>query len=76
MEKTIHSRAYKELIAWLRDCRKKKRLSMRDLAAELGVSHSWVGKVEQMERRLDVYEYVELCKCLGISPNKGIEKLK
>ena len=76
MEKTIHSRAYKELITWLKECREKKGLSMRDLAAELGVSHSWVGKVEQMERRLDVYEYVELCKCLGVNPSKGIDKLK
>lgn len=76
MEKTIHSRTYKELVAWLKQCRVKKGISMRALADELGVSHSWVGKIEQMERRLDVLEYVKLCACLGVNPNKGIDKLK
>lgn len=76
MEKTIHSEAYRELIAWLRDSRQKKGLSMRALAAKLGVSHSWVGKIEQMERRLDVYEYVRLCECLELNPVKGLDKLK
>jgi len=49
---------------------------MRDLAAKLDVSHSWVGKIEQGERRLDVLEYVRLCKALGVDPGKGLSKLK
>ncbi|MEO0443117.1 MAG: helix-turn-helix transcriptional regulator [Pseudomonadota bacterium] len=76
MEKTIHTTAYKNLIAWLKECREKKGISMRDLADELGVSHSWIGKVEQMERRLDVCEYVHLCEALDVSPRTGIDKLK
>ncbi len=76
MEKTIHNAAYKELILWLKECRERKGFSMRDLADELGVSHSWIGKVEQMERRLDVYEYVKLCESLSVNPSKGLEKLK
>lgn len=48
---------------------------MRELADKLDVSHSWIGKVEQLERRLDVYEYARLCECLEIKPEHGIKKL-
>lgn len=48
---------------------------MRELANDLKVSHSWVSKVENLERRLDIYEYVILCKHLGIDPKKGLSKL-
>ena len=76
MQKSIHTQEYKELIAWLKENREKQGLTMRELADKLDVSHSWVGKVEQLERRLDVYEYVRLCKSLDIDPKKGVSKLK
>lgn len=76
MEKTIYSNNYLKLIEWLKASRQEKELSMRDLAEILDVSHSWVGKIEQGERRLDVLEYVRLCKALGIDASKGLSKLK
>lgn len=76
MIKTIHASAYQGLIAWLKSCREEKGLSMRELAEQLDVPHSWVGKVEQVERRLDVFEYVQLCQCLGVDPAKGLAKIK
>lgn len=76
MEKSIHAPAYRNLIAWLKSCREKEGISMRELAEQLEVSHSWIAKVEQLERRLDVLEYVRLCKCLRIDPGKGISMLK
>jgi len=75
MQKTISSRKYKELISWLKESRKSKGISMRDLAHKLNVSHSWVSKVENLERRLDVYEYSILCRQLGVDPKKGLGKL-
>ena len=75
MQKTIYSLPYKELITWLKQARKSKGISMRDLAHDLNVSHSWISKVENLERRLDVYEYSILCKQLGLDPKKGFKKL-
>jgi len=72
MKKTIHSDDYQILVTWLKSSRHKKGLSMRELADKLGVPHSWIGKVEQMERRLDVVEYMRLCQCIGIDPVEGI----
>jgi len=72
MEKTIHTAAYRELITWLKSCREKKGISMRELATQLDVSHSWIAKIEQLERRLDIMEYVRLCNSLKIDPGKGL----
>ena len=72
MKKTIYSNDYQALIQWLKSSRHQQGLSMRDLAEKLEVPHSWVGKVEQMERRLDVVEDVRLCQSIGIDPVQGI----
>jgi len=72
MKKTIYSDDYQVLVTWLKSSRHKKGLSMRELADRLEVPHSWIGKVEQMERRLDVLEYIHLCQCMDIDPVEGI----
>lgn len=76
MEKTIHTAAYRELITWLKSCREKKGVSMRELASELEVSHSWIAKIEQLERRMDIMEYVRLCDSLKIDSGKGLAIMK
>ena len=45
---------------------------MREVATRLDVPHSFVGKLEQAERRLDVVEYVHYCKALGVPPIEGL----
>ena len=46
---------------------------MRDLAKKLNTPHSFVGKTEQGERRLDVIEYLRYCNALGVSPIEGLK---
>ena len=75
MIKTISSQKYKRLITWLTEARAVRGYSMRDLADILGVPHSLVQKVESLERRLDVFEYVQYCKALDIDPKQGLEYL-
>lgn len=48
---------------------------MRDLAKRLDVSHSFIGKTEQQERRLDVVEYLHYCNALGVSPIDGLKAI-
>lgn len=73
MKKAISSPQYSNLIAWLKRSRLEHGLSLRDLAERLGEPHSFVQKVEILERRLDVYEYVEYCKALGLNPSDGLK---
>ena len=75
MEKTIYSRDYDRLREWLREQRTEKGLTMREVAKKIDVIHSWIGKVEQGERRLDVVEYVRYCKALGVDPHEGLKLL-
>lgn len=73
MEKTIHSKSYKAVRDWLVMMRKECGFTQRDLADLLGVPHSWVGKIEVGERRLDLIEYIRICKALKIDPHKGLD---
>jgi transcriptional regulator with XRE-family HTH domain len=43
-------------------------LTQRQLAAKLKRSNSFVWKIEAGERRIDVLEFVELARCLGVDP--------
>jgi transcriptional regulator with XRE-family HTH domain len=51
---TRHTAEYRAMLAWLRDRRREAGLSMRELAARMKLPHSWVGKIETGERRLDL----------------------
>ncbi|GAA6167919.1 helix-turn-helix domain-containing protein [Sessilibacter corallicola] len=68
MEKSISSNAYQQLVDWLKESRESKGWSMRDLGERIGEPHTFVQKVESMERRIDVCELVQYCKALGQDP--------
>jgi ribosome-binding protein aMBF1 (putative translation factor) len=72
MKKAMSSKEYSNLISWLKNHRIALGLSMRDLAERLDEPHSFVQKVELLDRRLDVYEYSIYCKALKVDPTEGI----
>jgi transcriptional regulator with XRE-family HTH domain len=74
--KTIYSPAYRALINWLRVSRKAKGLSMRELGIRMRMPHSWIGKVETGERRLDVEEFVRISRALEIDSREGLSILE
>ena len=74
--KTVHTSEYKKLLTWLRERRKDKGLTMRALAQTLMIPHSWIGKVEIGERRLDIVEFVKVCRVMGADPHAGLSLLE
>jgi len=76
MSKTLHSNEYHLLVKWLKKCRLERNLSIRQLASLVGVSHSYIGKVEQAERRLDIVEYIKYCEAMNVDPIKGIKLIQ
>jgi len=73
--KTIYSPDYQRLLTWLRAKRQERGLTMRAVGARLSLPHSWVGKIETGERRLDIMEYVRLCQALQADPEEGSKML-
>ncbi|ACR12385.1 putative DNA binding protein [Teredinibacter turnerae T7901] len=43
------------------------------MASKIDEPHSFVQKVEWMERRLDVYEFVQYCRALEIDPHEALD---
>jgi len=72
MGKTVSSDENVKLTGWLKDKRKEKGHTMRSLAQILGTPHSFIGKIENQERRLDIVEFVRYCKALEVSPLDAI----
>lgn len=76
MQKAITSSKYASLVAWLKQARVDQGISMRELASRLDEPHSFVQKVETMERRLDVFEYSLYCEALDVDVHAGLDYLK
>ena len=66
----------KILLSWLKNNRIEKELTMRDLAERLETQHSFVQKVENGERRLDLIEYLRYCQALEVDPIEGMRKVQ
>ena len=75
MDKTIGSEKYRDFVSWLKNSRDEQGLTQRDLSKLLNKPHSFVAKIELMERKLDVREYVKYCKALNIKPEEGFKLL-
>jgi transcriptional regulator with XRE-family HTH domain len=72
MDQILQRETRDALRNWLRTNRTAKNLPMRTIASRLGVSHSWVAKTENGERRLEIVDFVNLCFALGLDPTKGL----
>jgi transcriptional regulator with XRE-family HTH domain len=68
--KHLRSARHRALIAAIVQARENAGLTQRQLAAKLGRSNSFVWKIEAGERRIDVLEFVELARCMGVDPLK------
>ena len=75
MIKEIENTRYEALIDWLKKSRLEKNLTIRDLAALIDEPFQFVSKVENCQRRLNVYEYVQYCKALDVNPSNGLDLL-
>lgn len=68
MPRSIHSDDYKKLTAILLDARHNAGLTQQEVADRLGKPQSYVAKVEGVERRIDVVEFVALANAIGADP--------
>lgn len=68
--KTIHQDRYSRLIGEMVKLRKDKKMTQTQLAQQLGKPQSYVAKIETLERKLDIVEFVDWCNAIGQSPSE------
>jgi transcriptional regulator with XRE-family HTH domain len=75
LRKTLRSKGHRALIDILVESREQAGLTQRDLAARLKRPHSFVGRIEAGERRVDVIEFIEIARVIGLDPKLLFAKL-
>lgn len=73
--KSTYSPEYSELIDLLTRERKRLGLSQAEVAPAIGMSQSDVSKIENQERRIDVYEFRRLLSAYRIQDNPRLKGL-
>lgn len=73
--KTIYQESYLRLIDALVKGRKTAGLTQMQVAEKLAKPQSYVAKVEGADRKLDVMEFVALCKVIQQDPSELIKLL-
>jgi transcriptional regulator with XRE-family HTH domain len=76
MSKTISSKSYKNLLKLLKEARLISGYTQAELAKKLKKPQSYVSKYEQGERRIDVIEFIDICKVLGVDSAAVLHSLK
>ena len=72
---SIHSTKQQQLRAIFKSQREALGLARRQLADQMGVSYSLIGKIETGDRRLDVCEFITYCQALKLDPCQVIKLL-
>jgi transcriptional regulator with XRE-family HTH domain len=67
--KQLRSAKHRALISAIKAAREAAGLTQRQLAAKLKRSNSFVWKLEAGERQLNVLEFMEIARTLGVKPS-------
>ena len=70
------SREYIEFAAQLVVARKACGLTQNQLAEKLGRPQSYIAKIERVERRVDVIEFLELLDALDTTADPFFERIR
>jgi ribosome-binding protein aMBF1 (putative translation factor) len=66
--KHLRSARHRRLVDVIVGARKAAGLSQRALAAKLKRSGSFVWKMESQEHRVDVLEFIDIARAVGVEP--------
>jgi len=75
LDKSVYSAGQTAFCELMVKARKMAGLTQQDLAKRLHRPQSFVAKYEGGERRVDVVEFIEICKAIEADPNKLLKVL-
>ena len=67
---------YRAAINVLKEARVELGISQRELARRLAKPPSFVNKIEQLERRLDILEFIATAEALGLKADTLLKRLR
>jgi transcriptional regulator with XRE-family HTH domain len=73
--KSVHTAAQTAFCDLMTDARKTAGLTQRELAMKLSRPQSFVAKYEGGERRIDVVEFITICRAIAADPALILKKL-
>lgn len=71
----VVSTNYRRAIAAIKAAREAQGLSQRELARRLSKPPSFVNKIELLERRLDVLEFITIAHAMEIAPQELLSSI-
>jgi len=74
--KSIYEDAYRALLAALVEARREADMTQQQLADKLRRPQSYVSKVENGDRRLDVIEFLDICRLLGADASDLLKQVE
>ena len=75
MAKSLHTPEYEKFRLYLLNIRESRQLSQAEVAARLNSHQSFIAKYERGERRIDVIEFIRICKALDIDPQNALSDI-
>jgi len=70
----VRNEAYQKLRELLIDARKRADITQAELSGRLKRPQSFVSKYERGERRLDIVEFGDVAKALGLDPVRFLRR--
>lgn len=74
--KSIHLAQYRRLLELLIGARKQAGITQQQLAVQLNRPQSFVSKIERGERRIDVVEFLQISRLIGVDPHTVLKDIE
>ena len=73
--KRNHAHAYRKVPGFVRELRLRAGVTQAELGRRLGTSQVFVTRCESGSRRVDVAEFIEIARALGVEPQSALAEL-
>lgn len=75
MPKSVFGGAHHDLVSVLTEARKSSGLTQAELGQKVGKDQTFVSLIENSQRRVDVLEFIALCRAMRIDPARAFSIL-
>jgi transcriptional regulator with XRE-family HTH domain len=63
------------IVSAIATARREAKLSQRQLARKLGVPPNWIQRIESLQRRVDVAEFIAIARAVNIEPGALLRRV-